>query len=101
MAPLYHDSKAHDVEIIRHIAQDTRRHQFKTRLGSIIGIAPKLPLFHLFQQTIDLGVFGINLDTDLGQSGQNVGAARLIGDQDLTSVADQCWIYMLVGLGIF
>src|SRR6266849_6515270 len=87
-ASLVDDAEALQPEEFRHALQRAARQQLEARLGAVIGIALELALLYFFEEPLQLRVLGVEGDASLAQPRQDVGAPGLIGDEDVTLVAD-------------
>ena len=89
--------KLSTIEIIRHLAQRAARQQLERGFGAVIGIAQIFALLDVFQQARDARILGVEIDAHFGQPRQQIGAARLVRDQNLARVADRFRRHMLIG----
>src|SRR3546814_15006861 len=73
------------------------RQQLEGCLGAVVGEALKLTRLHLLHKLVDAGVLGVELDADLGEAGEDVGAGGLVGGDDLAAVANHGRYAVIVG----
>src|SRR3546814_20980573 len=55
------------------------------------------PRLHRLDEGRHLGFVGVDGEADVAEARQDVGAARLVGDDDVAAVADDLRLDMLVG----
>ena len=91
------DAEGIHVEELRHVAEHAPRQQLEGGFGRLIGIAHRLALLHLLEQARDARIVLRHGDADALELGEDVGAAGLVGDQQLAPVADRLGRHMLVG----
>ena len=82
---------------MRHFAEEAPRQQFERSVGRFIGIADRLAILDLVEKARDARIVLVDGKPDALEFGQHVGAARLIGHQKLSFIADAFRRDVLVG----
>ncbi len=97
-AAVVHDPEALQGEIGRNLAQRAPGQQLEGGFGPVVGVALALQALDLLQQAVDAPVVALGqLEPDLPEARQDVGAPGLVGDHDVALVADQRGLDVLVG----
>ncbi len=92
--------KRGELEELGHLAQRAPRQELEARLGAVIGIAVVFARLHRLDQSGDLGIVGLHRQADVAEAGEDIGPARLVGDHDMSPVAHQPRLDVLVGARI-
>ena len=95
-AALVDDAEAQQLEIVRHLAQRPPDQHLEAGGGPVIDPAPRLALLDQRQELGRLLRVGVDVEAHLGEAEHQVGAAGLVGDQDVAGVADQRRVDVLV-----
>ena len=82
---------------MRHRAEHAARQKLERRIGGFIGIADRLAVFHFVEQPHHARIVLVDDKSDALELREHIGAARLIGNQNLAPVADALRRDMLVG----
>ena len=101
MAALFHlHIEIGDIEEFWHLAKDAPRQQLKRSIRRLVGITDRLAPLDLVEQVRDPRIVLVDLDADAVELGEDVRAARLVGDQELSPVAHGVRGHVLVGRGV-